>query len=93
MLDLTFNTSRLYTAEGQVIRATFDPETGEVLFDDFSRMISGRYNVTDLAFCRAWWPDHIDLLAKSVMRHYDEGTYDWARARGRPDGEPVKYHM
>ncbi|TPJ51755.1 MULTISPECIES: hypothetical protein [unclassified Mesorhizobium] len=80
--DLTFNTGRLYTKDGQVIRAVFDANAGVVRFNDFSRMVSGefpyqRHNNTP------------QDLALAVMLAYDHGIYTYTREAPRrdPDAE------
>jgi hypothetical protein len=90
-MKLTFNTKRLYTAEGQVITAIHDPEANKVHFADWSRMCNGtiegpllnRFN-TQREF------------AEYVMRKYDRGQYQNTREayellmqNKRPDTEPV----
>lgn len=76
--DLTFNTMRLYTQEGQVIRAVFDDQACVVRFNDFSRMVSGefpynRHNNSDFD------------LARAVMVAYDHGIYTYTREAPRRD--------
>lgn len=76
--DLTFNTGRLYTKEGQVIRAVFDESAGVVRFSDFSRMVDGefpyqRYNNSDFD------------IARAVMVAYDHGIYTRTREAPRRD--------
>lgn len=73
-MDVTFNTGRLYTPNGQIVRAVVGE--GFVYFRDFSRMIAGQFAV-DTAF--------VDGLGYSgnperdfvhaVMRNYDGGMY------------------
>ena len=95
MIDITFNTGRCYTAEGQVIRATYDPATLELRFDDHSRMISGSY-----ANVRLSTPNTLERLeeeperfARFVMRFYDRGEYQWAPSRGRTVDTPLAYRI
>lgn len=64
--ELEFNTGRLYTAEGQEIKATVLDITEDghyrVHFDDTSRMISGEVEVS--------------LFTQSaIMIEYDAGRY------------------
>ena len=81
--DVTFNTGRLYTKEGQVIRATFDGQI--VRFSDFSRMVSGefpyqRHDDTDASFVRL------------VMTAYDHSIYRYTReAPSRTDAPPQAF--
>ena len=75
-MEITFNTSRLYTARGQVVTARFDAEAGKVWFKDHSRMVDGSYTV-DGKVCEVLWTDKPEAFAKAVMRRYDAGgTYD-----------------
>lgn len=67
MLHCSWNTHRLYAADGQRIEAV---HTGDfVYFTDYTRNISGRYERTDLGL-----HDTYDLR-RSVMRFYDAGLY------------------
>lgn len=64
--DITFNTGRLYTKEGQVIRAV---ETGDTIqFADFSRMIYGEIPSSGTF-------EGPDDFIQYVMRAYDYGHY------------------
>lgn len=40
-MDIHFNTGRLYTKEGQIIRAIWDKENEVIHFADFSRLCHG----------------------------------------------------
>lgn len=70
MKDVTFNTFRLYTAEGQVVRAVSNSD-GSISFHDFSRMVAGKFepflpvsdHTTDYQFMR------------EVMDRYDRGSF------------------
>jgi len=94
MIDLTFNTSRMYARDGQVIRATYDPATLELRFDDFARMISGVYrDVSTSPEQLARWERFPELFARAVMHRYDRGGYDWAPSRARPAHEPLVYRL
>ena len=83
IIDLTFNTSRLYQAHGQVIRATYDSDTHELRFDDFSRMISGVYTDVELEqhLSPPYYAQSPERFARFVMSHYDRGGYEWAPCR------------
>lgn len=59
-----FNTSRLYTSEGQVIVVEYDPSSGEANFNDVSRMISKK---VDCEKGMSSWRD----VAEQVMDAYD----------------------
>lgn len=88
-MDIQFNTGRLYTAEGQVIRAVFNQEAEVIHFADFSRACNGTIQA----------PSHTTFrtpggLAQFVMSHYDRGEYwnsteSWAllMVQGRQDAE------
>lgn len=94
MLDLTFNTSRMYARDGQVIRATYDPATLELRFDDFSRMISGVFrDVSTSPDQLARWERFPEIFARAVMHRYDAGGYDWAPSRMAVDFEPRVFRL
>ena len=63
MKTIEFNTGRLYTAEGQIIKATLYP-SGEVTFFDHSRQIDGQFTLGDAEF-----------NARIVQQRYDGGQY------------------
>jgi len=90
-----FNTSRLYTNHGQEIMATYDPDTLELRFDDYSRMISGRFaNVScgpDSRLKR--FRTEPERFARWVMAHYDRGGYEYAPTRARPVQEPLTFRI
>lgn len=72
---ICFNTGRLYTKEGQVITAQFDPENNTVVFNDHSRMVCGKFSVTSFAAERiVGSPDY--EFPRIVMRRYDSGDFD-----------------
>lgn len=73
---ICFNTSRLYTDEGQVITATLTTteEGGIVRFHDHSRMIHGSFLVTDVGL-RVLNLRGEEALARCIMSHYDRGDY------------------
>jgi hypothetical protein len=49
------NTGALYTREGQVVVAVYDPKTGDAWFNDQSRGIAGYAKITpDLDPYQAW---------------------------------------
>lgn len=74
MITITFNTSRLYTAEGQIVTASYDPETNLCKFVDHSRMCEGQF-VTSLAHLPVD-ETTIRLFARRVMRAYDTHSGD-----------------
>lgn len=93
MMDITFNTKRLYTEEGQVIRATTQPD-GSVKFHDFSRMVGGTIKAPDprLAFLTEDETPHAFMTR--VMQCYDQGRFEgtWIFAEGMPrrdDAMPI----
>jgi len=70
MLDTQWNTGRLYSAEGQIIRATYDgAET--ILFHDFTRMISGEIIVSIFA----GRIETEEKLRRVVLSYYDDNRY------------------
>jgi len=77
-MDIQFNTSRLYTKEGQIIRAVTQ-EDGSIIFHDFSRMGSGRIARPQRE------PDSDYQCASLVVTAYDLGLYD---SYVHPDEEP-----
>ncbi len=70
-MDIHFNTGRLYTKDGQIIRAVWDAEKEVVHFADFSRAINGSIEAPTYAagFTRP------GSLAMFVMERYDRGAY------------------
>lgn len=71
---ITWNTGALYSAEGQVITAEFDFETGRVIFKDHSRSIDGVFRerlplrcarLDDEGHLRAW------LVTEYLHNRYD----------------------
>jgi hypothetical protein len=90
-MKLTFNTKRLYTAEGQVITAIHDPEANKVHFSDWSRMCNGTIDGPLLGRFNTQRE-----FAEFVMRKYDRNQYQNTREayemlmmNRRPDTEPV----
>jgi hypothetical protein len=71
---ITFNSGRMYSAEGQIITAELH-EDGKVLFDDSSRHIWGEFQANDVDFIKKWWSTHPEAFASGVMRRYDEHKY------------------
>lgn len=82
-MDITFNTGRLYTKDGQIIRVVWDKDAGKIHFNDHSRMITGTIDAPDKSFTDAW------MLASHVMGRYDQYDYRWsgeaAQLRRDPD--------
>lgn len=66
MINITFNTSRLYTKSGQIISASFDPETSVIKFVDHSRMCEGQFTTI-----KKITEDDPFTFAKHVMFVYD----------------------
>lgn len=95
ILAVYFNTSRRYTAEGQLVYATYDTETNELRFDDHSRMLSGSFPDVSLG------PDsrisrfsaEPERFARWAMAHYDRGGYQMALTRPRPSLDPHVYRI
>jgi hypothetical protein len=71
-MQITFNTSRLYVARGQIITAQHLEEEELVRFADHSRMIYGEFSIATYAVEFRGWPG---LFAACVMEHYDRGDY------------------
>jgi hypothetical protein len=70
-MDVHFNTGRLYTAAGQVIRAVWDKENEVIHFADFSRACNGSIDAPE-------WMINFTTpggLARFVMEHYDRHAY------------------
>jgi hypothetical protein len=91
-MDIQFNTGRLYTVEGQVIRALYDAEAEVIHFADFSRACNGTIQVPSNTTFRT--PGG---LAQFVMSRYDRGEYwnsteSWAilMTQGR---QPTEIHQ
>lgn len=86
-MQITFNTKRLYTKEGQVITARLY-EKGLVDFYDQSRLIAGQFG-TDFVIGAV---REITLI-RSVMTHYDNNDYlSICPPRGLTRGEVVIDH-
>ena len=90
-MDVFFNTYRLYTKEGQVIRARREPD-GSILFADFSRQCDGRIKKPMIEDSTEYG------FVDRVMNAYDRGTYErdkgsweFLMLEGRPKGEPKSY--
>ncbi|MBD9544281.1 hypothetical protein IB276_33080 [Ensifer sp. ENS04] len=66
MTKITFNTSRQYTALGQVVTAHVLDD--RVLFKDHSRLICGEITSTPLS-------EDVDVIAHWVMARYDKNEY------------------
>jgi hypothetical protein len=69
-MDIYFNTARLYTKNGQIIRAKFDAEAELIHFADFSRAVHGTFQAPTHTIFRT--PGG---LAQLVMNYYDRGDY------------------
>ena len=80
-MQITFNTSRLYTAEGQIITARYDADEEMVYFCDHSRMI---YDQMFPLASTACFPMTPSFLATAVMKAYDHHEYTWAPYAKRP---------
>lgn len=74
MEKLFFNTGRKYAANGQPIAATYDAETGRIVFVDFARMIDG---VLHLGGRDIFTPE-------MVLAEYDRGRYEMPLSIDRP---------
>lgn len=76
MRTITFNTGRLYTAEGQVITVSFDEKTGQVYFADHSRMVYGEF-VLEEYILRECWNSYTDwhVADTFVLHYYDVHKY------------------
>ncbi len=77
-MQITFNTGRLYTREGQIITARYDEEEGKTYFTDHSRMIhnqviEGPMNLPDVE--PGYQPR---FLATFVMEAYDNSRFTYA---------------
>lgn len=96
-MQVHFNTGRLYTAQGQIILASWEPENEVIHFADFSRACHGTIACPTFAahFTRP------GPLAEFVMNRYDRGEYkttesSWAllmMAENRPTTEPLKMQI
>jgi hypothetical protein len=69
-MDIYFNTGRLYTTQGQIIRAVWEPDAEVIHFADFSRACNGTIDA----------PTHQTFktpggLAAYVMERYDRHAY------------------
>ena len=80
-MQITFNTGRLYTKEGQIITARYDAEEEKVYFCDHSRMIYDQ--MFDLA-STACFPMTPSYLASAVMKAYDHSRHTYAPFDKRP---------
>lgn len=70
-MDIHFNTGRLYTSQGQIMRAMWEQDSEVIHFADFSRACHGTIPCPTYAaeFTRP------GSLARFVMEHYDRGGY------------------
>lgn len=71
-MQVTFNTKRLYTAEGQIITARYDAADEMIYFTDHSRMIH------DQQITCALPPRDTEELARKTMRAYDNIRFTYA---------------
>lgn len=74
-MQITFNTGRLYTREGQIITARYDEADEMVYFTDHSRMIRNQCFPLASTACRPMTPS---FLATQLMREYDHGRFTYA---------------
>lgn len=70
-MDIQFNTGRLYTHEGQIIRAIWNEDAETIHFADFSRACHGTISVPE----RAITFRTPGGMAAYVMERYDRGDY------------------
>lgn len=75
-MQITFNTGRLYTRNGQVITARYSPEDCEMTFYDHSRMVGGRFPYS-IGERYSAWQKMPQLMARVVIREYDRNAYSW----------------
>lgn len=71
-MNISFNTGRRYTAEGQVITALWQPTMETVWFMDHSRGVSGKIEAPE-------WEIGFTTpggFAQWVMNRYDRGSYE-----------------
>lgn len=71
-MQTTFNTGRLYTAEGQIITARYDAADEMIYFTDHSRMIHDQQITCSIA------PRDTEDLARKTMRAYDNSRFTYA---------------
>ena len=71
MYTITFNTSRLYAADGQIITADYDGAV--VRFIDHSRMVEGEFEAKLADQVSIWWGNPRSF-AERVMHAYDNNT-------------------
>lgn len=70
-MDIIFNTKRLYTAAGQIVRARHDKESNMILFADYSRGCDGVIKGPILGEFTTK-----RCMAEHVMSRYDRGQYE-----------------
>lgn len=88
-MQITFNTGRLYTKEGQIITARYDADEEMVYFTDHSRMIVNQMFPLASTAC---WPMTPSFLATRLMREYDYGRFTcapWEKAVQRDETATV----
>ena len=68
-MRITFNTWRDYSNEGQIITASFNENTTEVLFHDHTRGVAG-------VFPAPYTPDDGYDFRAMVIDVYDRGRYE-----------------
>ncbi len=71
-MQVTFNTKRQYTAEGQIITARYDEVDEMIYFSDHSRMI------VDQQIICSFPPRDPEELAIKTMRAYDNSRFTFA---------------
>ena len=84
-MQITFNTNRKYTAEGQIITARYDAEDKKIYFCDHSRMIYDKQ-----IECTLLPPRDAEDLARKTMQAYDNSRHTWAPFDKRPVRDETK---
>lgn len=72
-MEFKFNTGRLYSDRGQIIRAVVDKDAGAILFNDEDRGITGRIGYDEKLWRGALGCEH--TARQYLMRCYDMGGY------------------
>lgn len=89
-MRITFNTGRLYSADGQLISAYYDTDKCEMYFTDHSRLIWGQFTYSAGTRYSAWM-NSPRLMAKVVMDHYDAGKYTMSIREVHPCPETFNF--